>query len=144
MRGRESSAPRRLSRTSGSRASKQLEKDYIVMGKERSEADKRTAEHRAQADEVQRKVSPPLRAVPFCSGSHFERVPPSSIIIHNMTSLNIPFISQMADHLMRSKVGLQKLLEEYWILRKRANGCLFPKRNKGGRTEASFRSLCHR
>src|SRR6266702_6606295 len=136
MRGRESSAPRRLSRTSGSRASKQLEKDYIVMGKERSEADKRTAEHRAQADEVQRKVSPPLRAVPFCASSHFERVhfervPPSSIIIHNMTSLNIPFISQMADHLMRSKVGLQKLLEEYWILRKRANGCLFPKRKKG-------------
>ena len=41
-------------------ASKQLEKDYIVMNKERSEADKRTAEHRAQADEVQRKVSPPL------------------------------------------------------------------------------------
>ncbi len=66
------------------------------MGKERSEADKRTTELRAQADEVQLKVSPspdvassPL-AVPFCSSSRCERVPSTPIIIHNVTSLNLP------------------------------------------------------
>ncbi|KAH8988370.1 Nuf2 family-domain-containing protein [Lactarius akahatsu] len=69
-------------RASSLKAIQQLEKDYIVMGKERSEADKRTAELRAQADEVQRK---------------------------------------MVDHLKRSKAALQKLLDEYWALRKRTN-----------------------
>ena len=45
-------------RASSLKAIQQLEKDYIVMGKERAEADKRTAELRAQAEEVQRGVSP--------------------------------------------------------------------------------------
>ena len=45
-------------RASSLKAIQQLEKDYIVMGKERSEADKRIAERRAQAEELQRQVSP--------------------------------------------------------------------------------------
>ena len=48
------------------------------MGKERSEADKRIAERRAQAEELQRLVSSlpchrcltSFLAVPFCSSSH--------------------------------------------------------------------------
>jgi hypothetical protein len=45
-------------RASSLKAIQQLEKDYIVMGKERSEGDKRNAERRALAEEMQRKVSP--------------------------------------------------------------------------------------
>jgi 3'-phosphoadenosine 5'-phosphosulfate sulfotransferase (PAPS reductase)/FAD synthetase len=45
-------------RASSLKAIQQLEKDYIVMGKERSEADKRIAERRAQAEDLQRQVSP--------------------------------------------------------------------------------------
>ena len=63
-------------RASSLKAIQQLEKDYIVMGKERSEADKRTAERRAQAEDLQRQVSSfPAIMLP----------PLSSIIIPNVT-----------------------------------------------------------
>ncbi|KAI9450939.1 Nuf2 family-domain-containing protein [Lactarius psammicola] len=48
-------------RASSLKAIQQLEKDYIVMGKERAEADKRTAELRAQAEEVQRGLTDHLK-----------------------------------------------------------------------------------
>ncbi len=46
-------------RVANLKAIQQLEKDYIVMGKERSEADKRNAELRAQLEDLQRRVRVP-------------------------------------------------------------------------------------
>ena len=96
------------------------------MGKERSEADKRIAERRAQAEELQRLVSPipaslPSLVVPFYSSSHCEQ---RAVISMNITE-RFPFFSQMTDHLKRSKVALQKLLDEYWALRRKTCECFF-------------------
>ena len=75
-------------RASSLKAIQQLEKDYIVMGKERSEADKRNAERRAQAEEMQRKVSPSC-FVPFRRGSssRCERVPYVTITEHPLITI---------------------------------------------------------
>lgn len=106
------------------------------MGKERSDADKRNAERRAQAEEMQRKVSPsPFVTALSSLPSRFRPVlalrAGAIVIFHNVTPLNLPsFFSQMADHLKNSKASLQRLLEEYWALRKRTSECLIKQNGK--------------
>ena len=87
-------------RIASKQAIEQLEKEYQNMAIERRDTDKHNEELRAEADEVDRKVSRDL--------SH----PPMS------TNANIT-LAQMADHLKRSEAELGELLAEYWALRNR-------------------------
>jgi kinetochore protein Nuf2 len=85
-------------RLASKQAIEQLEKEYQNMAIERRDTDKHNEELRAEADEVERKVSRDL--------SH----PPMSTNI---------MLAQMADHLKRSEAELGELLAEYWALRNR-------------------------
>jgi hypothetical protein len=72
------------------------------MAMERRDTDKHNEELRAEADEVERKVSP-RRAL------HLRIV---------TSTRSLTFV-QMADHLKRSEAELSELLAGYWALRNR-------------------------
>jgi hypothetical protein len=72
------------------------------MNIERRDTDKHNEELRAEADEIERKVST------SCDLSH-----PPNVHLRNVTP------AQMADHLKHSEVELGELLTEYWALRNR-------------------------
>ena len=87
-------------RIANKQAIERLEKEYQNMAIERRDTDKHNEELRAEADEIERKVSRDL--------SH-----PSNVHLRNIT------LTQMADHLKRSEAELGELLAEYWALRNR-------------------------
>lgn len=87
-------------RIASKQAIERLEKEYQNMAIERRDTDKHNEELRAEADEIERKVSRDL--------SH-----PPDVHIRSMT------LAQMADHLKRSEAELGELLAEYWALRNR-------------------------
>ena len=88
-------------RIANKQAIERLEKEYQNMAIERRDTDKHNEELRAEADEIERKVSRDL--------SH----PPNVHLRSNIT------LAQMADHLKRSEAELGELLAEYWALRNR-------------------------
>jgi kinetochore protein Nuf2 len=87
-------------RVANRQAIERLEKEYQNMAIERRDTDKHNEELRAEADEIERKVSRDL--------SH-----PPNVRLRNIT------LAQMADHLKRSEAELGELLAEYWALRNR-------------------------
>jgi len=87
-------------RIANKQAIERLEKEYQNMAIERRDTDKHNEELRAEADEVERKVSRDLSR-------------PPNVHLRNIT------LAQMADHLKRSEAELGELLGEYWALRNR-------------------------
>jgi kinetochore protein Nuf2 len=87
-------------RIANKQAIERLEKEYQNMAIERRDTDKHNEELRAEADEIERKVS---RDLPYSPNVH----------LRNIT------LAQMADHLKRSEAELGELLAEYWALRNR-------------------------
>jgi kinetochore protein Nuf2 len=87
-------------RVASQQAIERLEKEYQNMAIERRDTDKHNEELRAEADEIERKVSRYLSR-------------PPNIHLRNIT------LAQMADHIKRSEAELGELLAEYWALRNR-------------------------
>ncbi len=98
-------------RVASQQAIERLEKEYQNMAIERRDTDKHNEELRAEADDIERKVSPLICLFFFTSQC--------PLVEHIGVNLFPSSLAQMADHLKRSEAELSELLAEYWALRNR-------------------------